>query len=322
MARVHDIGQPAPPAVPPRTIAAPSAPAPRPRQRARGMAWTARLLIGLVGLLVVAGLALAWAHWQWRQGTQALRGQLHAARLPLMPKHFDRSELAALPAPVQRYLGRVLKEGQPLIALARFTHSGSFNLAATQPAWAPFRSDQIVVTQRPGFDWDGRIAIGAGLSVRVHDAYVAGEGLLLAKPMGLFAVARLRGTPEMAQGELMRYLAEAPWYPSVLLPSQGVRWQAVDADHAHATLIDGATSVGVTFGFGADGLIDSVAAAARARTVGDRTEMTPWQVRLWNYAERDGVLVPLEGEVAWLLPSGPYPYWRGRLESISYEPAR
>ena len=60
-------------------------------------------------------------------------------------------------------------------------------------------------------------------------------------------------------------------------------------------------------------------AEAHARTVGDHIEMTPWQVGLWAYQERDGRLIPAEGEVAWLLPSGPYSYWRGKLESISFE---
>jgi hypothetical protein len=68
-------------------------------------------------------------------------------------------------------------------------------------------------------------------------------------------------------------------------------------------------------------LIEAIDAQARSRTVDGRSEMTPWQVRVWNYAERDGMLIPLEGEVAWRLPQGPYPYWRGRLESISFEPA-
>ncbi|MFO7544641.1 MAG: DUF6544 family protein [Trueperaceae bacterium] len=40
---------------------------------------------------------------------------------------------------------------------------------------------------------------------------------------------------------------------------------------------------------------------------------------LWNYAERDGLLVPLEGEVAWLLPDGPRPYWRGRIDEIVFQ---
>jgi hypothetical protein len=29
--------------------------------------------------------------------------------------------------------------------------------------------------------------------------------------------------------------------------------------------------------------------------------------------------VPLDGEVAWLLPEGPKPYWRGRIAEIDYE---
>jgi hypothetical protein len=68
-----------------------------------------------------------------------------------------------------------------------------------------------------------------GLPVRVHDAYVAGEGVLNARVLGLVSVVDMRGTGEVAEGELMRFFAEAAWYPTALLPSQGVRWQAVDA---------------------------------------------------------------------------------------------
>lgn len=47
--------------------------------------------------------------------------------------------------------------------------------------------------------------------------------------------ADLRGAlGEVAQGELMRFFAEAAWYPTALLPSQGVRWQAVDDTSARA----------------------------------------------------------------------------------------
>jgi hypothetical protein len=49
---------------------------------------------------------------------------------------------------------------------------------------------------------------------------------------------------------------------------------------------------------------------------------TPWQCRIWNYAERDGMRVPLDGEAAWLLPEGPRPYWRGHVTRLTYELAR
>ena len=66
----------------------------------------------------------------------------------------------------------------------------------------------------------------------MHDAYVAGEGILQASLFGLVTVAALRGTPAAAQGELLRFLAEAAWHPTALPPSQGVAWAAVDAASA------------------------------------------------------------------------------------------
>jgi hypothetical protein len=29
--------------------------------------------------------------------------------------------------------------------------------------------------------------------------------------------------------------------------------------------------------------------------------------------------IPLEGEVAWMLPEGQEPYWRGRITNLTYE---
>ena len=63
---------------------------------------------------------------------------------------------------------------------------------------------------------------------------------------------------ELARGELMRYLAEAAWYPTALLPGQGVRWQAVDEHSADATLRDGAVEMTLRFVFSADGLLEAV----------------------------------------------------------------
>ena len=40
--------------------------------------------------------------------------------------------------------------------------------------------------------------------------------------------------------------------------------------------------------------------------------------RFWNYAIRDGMRVPLDGEVAWLLPEGAKPYWRGPITQLCY----
>jgi len=77
--------------------------------------------------------------------------------------------------------------------------------------------------------------------------------------------------------------------------------------------------VTMLFTFNEKGLIDTVYTDSRGRIVDDKIVPTPWQGRFWNYAEHSGMLVPLDGEVAWLLPDSIKPYWRGHITKIDYE---
>ena len=281
------------------------------------------MLFIIPALFGLVAAAILYGDLRWTSGTRALRDRLEMARLPAEPKVFDRRELEGLPAPVQRYFGAALKDGQPMVAAVSVEHSGSINMGPdAADRWKPFSSTQRVLTRRPGFDWDARISMLPGVSVRVHDAYVAGEGMLHAALFGLVPMAKQCDTGELARGELMRFLAEAAWYPTALLPSQGIRWQAVDDHDALAAIEDGAIALTLLFRFDADGLIDSVRAEARGRTMGGMTVPTPWQGRFWNYALRDGMRVPLDGEAAWVLPQGPKPYRRGRINGLRYELAQ
>ena len=161
-----------------------------------------------------------------------------------------------------------------------------------------------------------------GLPVRVHDSYAASEGVLHASLLGLFTVADMRGTGDVAEGELMRLFAEAAWYPTALLPSQGVRWEAAGDHSAYATLEEGDHTITMLFTFNEEDLIDTVHAEARGRAVSGEVVPTPWQGHFWNYQQRGGMRVPLDGEVAWLPPEGELPYWRGHINEVSYEFAR
>ena len=280
--------------------------------------------LAVSALTLVAVLMGAWLYgsYRWNAGTRGLRARLDAARVPVRPRTIDFRELEGLPASVGRYFRAVLEEGRPMVAGVRVRHTGTLNMGESTDRWRPFVSDQKVVTQRPGFDRNGRVTMRAGLPVRVHDAYVAGEGVLRASVFGLFPVIEMRDAGDVAEGELMRFFAEAAWYPTALLPSQGVRWETGDVRSALATLAEGGLSVTMLLTFDEQGLVDTVRAEARGRTVGGEVVPTPWHGRVWNYHERDGMLVPLDGEVAWLPPEGAKPYWRGYITEIVYEAAR
>jgi hypothetical protein len=277
------------------------------------------ILIVTLGLTVIITVALIYGSRRWESTTKEMHAKLEAARLPVGRKAYSLVELIGLPVPVQKYFRAVLKDGQPIVSVVHVEISGSINVSATGEKWKRFTSTQQVIAQRPGFDWEGRIEMMPGLTARVHDAYIAGEGILHATLFGLVSLANLRGTPEIAQGELMRFLAEAAWYPTALLPSQGVQWKAVDDFFAKATLKDGETTLTLLFRFDENDLIKSVCAEARGRTVAGVVIPTPWEAQWSNYELRDGMCIPTEGEVAWLLPEGPKPYFRGRITSLRYE---
>jgi hypothetical protein len=148
------------------------------------------------------------------------------------------------------------------------------------------------------------------------DAYVLGAGSLHASLLGLFTVADVRDTPAAAQGELLRFFAEMPWYPTALLPSQGVCWEAIDDTSARAKLTDGATTVSLVFRFNAEGTIETMRAEARCR---DKLTAMPWSGRFWDYSTRNGMLIPLQGEVGWEYPDGIRLYYKGKVTEINYE---
>ena len=276
------------------------------------MAWTA-LGLGLVGATGIGLVVLGSS--RWLAATQAQMALLEAGRVPAPAGRYDAREINGLPAPVQRYFRAVLKDGQPFIAAVTFELAGTINMSATGEQWKPFTSTQRAVTHRPGFLWNGRVAMLPGVAAHVHDSYIAGVGTLHAAMLGLFTVAEVQGGGEIARGELMRYFAEMAGYPTALLPSQGVRWEAVDDRAANATLVDGPISLTLLFRFDEAGLITSVHADARGSGVGKDMVMLPWDCSVSNYQLRDGMMVPTRGEAG----KGSKPYFVGDLTSLVYE---
>ena len=277
------------------------------------------IVIALVALLVLyAGLA-EFGAWRWSIATRDLVAQLRAGRVALNTSRYSDVELVDLPAPVQRYFRAVLTNGQPIVAAVTLTQIGMFNMGTTEDQWKPFTATQDFETARPGFVWNANITLFPGVPVRVVDAFTAGEGLLRPSILGLYSMGTQQGTGEIARGELLRHLAESVWFPTALLPSQGIVWQAVDDKSAQAIMTDGPISVTMLFRFGTDGLISSIYVGGRATKVGESTVLMPWECRMSNYQTRSGMRIPLTGEVLYLTPQGEKPYFKGTIDQLAYE---
>jgi hypothetical protein len=133
-------------------------------------------------------------------------------------------------------------------------------------------------------------------------------------------VVSVEGTPEVAAAALQRYLGEAAWFPTALLPSQGVTWEPIDGTRARATISADSTAVSLEFSFGPDGLVSSVFSPDRYYDDGTNPPVPrPWTAKILRHEEHHGMKIPAEAFVAWQLPDGPFQYWRGRPAQVEYE---
>ncbi len=279
---------------------------------------------GMAALLVLTVLLGATANFRWSRDVDARLAALEAATPATRSQRYDEEELKTLPPVVRRYFSLALNPNQPLVRRLYLEQTGTFNRSSTPQAeqWEPFTARQRVATKRPGFVWDAAIRVSPGITVRVVDAYVAGVGSLQPSIFGLIDVGGSTGNVDVARGELIRYFAEGVWYPTVLLPSQGVQWKAVDAHSAQATLSDGPLTVSLLFTFNADGMVERISSTERNALLNGAMVPLPWEVRLSDYQLHSGMRVPHAAEVAWLTPGGRWPYWRGKLEKLDYDMPR
>lgn len=187
-------------------------------------------------------------------------------------------------------------------------------------AWKPLKATQSFSSMPPAFVWDARIRLAPLIAIRVNDSYLDGEGAIRATAASLIPLVSRGGTRELNEGALMRFLAEAVWIPTRLMPGQGLRWEEIDERRARAILEDRGTRVELEFTFGADGRVESIYSPGRFRDVNGVGVPTPWICRLDEWGRADGFRVPFAGEVAWLLPEGDLVYWRGRISEIRFEP--
>jgi hypothetical protein len=224
-----------------------------------------------------------------------------------------------LPAPVARYLRSAIPQPQP-IRFVRLRQIGMLRTNIHSQRWMPFEAEHIAAPQAVAFLWNARVTIAPLLHVRVRDALIDGHGLGKVTLLSAFTVSADARSAEMTSGSLHRFLAEAVWYPTALLPSSKLRWSAIDGSNALATLTDHGVSVSLEFRFAETGEVTGIYTPARWSAFEGGYRQLPWEGHFRNYQVRDGMLVPGEGDVGWYIDDEWQPVWRATITSFAAEP--
>lgn len=224
-----------------------------------------------------------------------------------------------LPPPVARYFRNVLTDGQELIHLARMHQSGMLRMSTAADAWLPFTATQVVVPPATGFLWNAKVQVPMASHVRVMDSYSTGVGSGRVSLLSAFVIASEAGVPELNSGALHRYLAEAVWFPTALLPQFGITWSPIDDYSALATLADGITTVSLEFRFNDVGEVTGIYSEGRFGSFDGEYKQVPWEGHFRDYQAQQGMRVPRYGEVGWYDDGVLQLVWKGDIKSVQYE---
>jgi hypothetical protein len=237
---------------------------------------------------------------------------LFAGADPTRPSTVDEAALAALPAPIQRWLRRAGVVGRERPVTVRLRQSGQFRMWE-DGAWMPFTAEEYYTTDPPGFVWAARMRVAPLLSFTAIDRYRAGHGRMDGRLLSIVPVAGGTG-PELDQGALLRYLNETMWFPAAVI-SPFITWEAIDDSRARATMTYADVSASAVFVIDAAGDLTTMT-ADRYASVDGGYALQPWSTPITGYGTFDGVRLASDGVGVWSRASGDFAYIRLHVDAV------
>ena len=225
-----------------------------------------------------------------------------------------KADLEGLPEPLRRYLTQTGVIGRPRIGTVRLKQEGFFRTRPDQN-WMPMQAVQYYSVDPPAFLWHGKIKMLSFLAVQGRDHFAAGTGHMLIK-LAPFTLGDARG-PEMDQGALLRYFNEMMWFPTAFL-SESIRWEEIDANSVRGTIQIGGTGASAVLHVTESGQFANFV-ADRYMSTGDTFSLESWSTPADDYAELNGLRLPVSGEGIWHLDAGDFSYIRLRITELEYD---
>jgi hypothetical protein len=281
----------------------------------------------IVASLAVVAVYVGRRRNRWIQNLRTLESTLVAEGHPVKDAGRVHQSWEDLPPVVQRYFRGVFSPGAkygdkvdssfrphsvPMIQLARFQQKGLFS---TNGSWVSFTAHQIVnaLPGNLGFVWAADIDTANGWwkrwlpKILVYDAWVKGAGHLIVSLHGVYPIVSEATfsdhKDDMAEGEMMRWLAETFLIPAVLLPEAGVvTWSTVpdQPDKAMLSMVDPFSERVAELEVSFDHHDGIEIRGDRPAIEGSSAVYRPWFGRMSDFQFIDNMWIPMHAEVGWL----------------------
>jgi hypothetical protein len=278
------------------------------------------VLGSLVNLMLLLATGLGYATWLfahrfYREVGAAVAGSQHP------PLHdadrLQELDLAALPAPVQRYLHCVGALGQPRPAYFRVLSKGVLRPAADQP-WIPYTALQYNFLNPPARLYFMRTE-HRSVPVASYDRYVAGVGSTDRRILSYFLPQRMRG-PAMDIAGAVAFLHDMCCLAPVTLIDPRIQWLAEEEHRVQVAFTHAAITVSAWLHINDLGeLIDFVADVLPVvQPDGSIAPMT-WSTPMRAFQEIHGYLLPRHTTGVYTDAAGKFVYGKTEVIRVSFD---
>ena len=264
-------------------------------------------IIIIFSIIVILGISLWIGHVILNRRFKRDSNLLLNASRNNSEQTFQYDQLTGLPAPVQRYFKHVLQEGQSYISCIRLTHNGEFKTGLDKD-WIKITGEHYATTEKPGFIWKGTTTM-----FTAQDMYTRDKGRLVVSLFSLYTIVDATGE-KYDQGELLRWLGESILYPTNFLPSERLKWFAIDDSHARLIFKYNGISLFFIITFNEIGEVTQM----ETKRYMDEVHLETWIINPTNYKEMNDVIIPCNFEVLWRLEKGDFSYARFNIQTVSF----
>ena len=187
------------------------------------------IAIILLGVLCTAGGFMA----SWQGGKkftaeteQAFLGLTDQSQ-PFLPIVNPKQSMDELPEPVRLYLSKALSDSSKSISSIRIKQTGKIK-TTEDSRWDNLAATQVISLNPPGLVWSGKVDYAPLTPLTIMTSLLGGKGATHSKLWGLISLFENKSY-SMGKYLLLRWLAEAVWYPEVLLKGKGVKWEQAES---------------------------------------------------------------------------------------------
>ena len=225
---------------------------------------------------------------------------------PVAAEPVTEADLAALPAPLQRYLRVTGSVGQPRVHHFRATWRGRIRGSPDEP-WMAFTAEQHDFVDEPARFFLMHARRG-GLPVHVYHGYHAPDvAAMRVRLLGIFSMVDTHG-PELRRAETVTMFNDLCLFaPGALLDAR-IRWEEIDAHRVRGHYTVGSNQISAELAFDDAGELVDWLSDDRLASDGKDLERRRWSTPVSDYRTYGALRLASRGEGRWHTDEGEYAY--------------